>query len=150
MKENFSENDLKVFGCFIHPKYPAATRSLKSVVKETGLSEEEVVSTFKEYDNVLFRPVSETKWSFNLVLFMARFHQKYPHLFSEFSIKQTAIGLIMGPKSLSEENVDKALKSIIDDPQQPEELCSLLQSVINGSKEPETLGGKDEVLSFSM
>lgn len=156
MTDNFTENELKIFGCFINPKYPAATRTLKAVAKETQLDESVVLAVFEAFNETLFWPITKAKWSFNLVMFMARFHTKYPHLFEKFHIKQTPLGLIMGPKDMSLEKVESILQGVIDDPNQPEELGHLLKSVLGASAETggsaavPWVNGSDEILSFPM
>jgi hypothetical protein len=150
MRDDFTENELKIFGCFINPRYPAATRTLSAVAKETGLDEQTIMNTFKEFDEVLFQPASSTRWSFNITLFMARFHDKYPSLFSKYNIKKTSIGVVMCPKGISAEKVESVLKSVIDDPQQPESLCELLRGVLEHSPQKDPTGGQDEILSFPM
>ena len=150
MYDNFTESELRNFSCFIDPKYPAATRTVGAVAKETGLEETVVTAVFKDFMGTLFQPVTKVKWSFNLVMFMAKFHKKYPHLFTKFDIKQTPGGLIMGPKGMCQEKFQTILQGVIDDPEQPEELCNLLKGVLKPSESPEPLGGDNEVLSFSM
>ena len=70
---DFNENEIKVFKCFVNPKYPGATRTLSAVVKESGLDEADVLKIYATYDNLLFTPVSGNKWCFNVAFFAKKF-----------------------------------------------------------------------------
>lgn len=152
MKDDFTEDELTVFKCFINPKYPMAVRTMASVVKETGFTKDKILCTFAQHHGLLFKPYSKTKWAFNLVFFMAKYHEKYPELFKEFSIKTSSVGLVMVPASKSEAEIEAILQQVIDDPQQPKALCNLVKSVAKANKAlAQAQPGRDaDVLSFAM
>jgi len=98
--ESFSENELKVFQCFINPRYPRAVRSFRAVVKETGLCGEDVMAALREYEALLFAPLEKEMWSFNFNLFAAKFSTKYPQLFEKYHVHNVGKFLLVAPKSV--------------------------------------------------
>ena len=97
---DFNENEIKVFKCFVNPKYPGATRTLSAVVKESGLDEADILKIYATYDNLLFTPVSGNKWCFNVAFFAKKFATKYPDVFSKFTVLATPLGVIVVPKDV--------------------------------------------------
>ena len=100
---DFNESEIKVFKCFVNPKYPAGIRTLSAVVKESGLDEADVLKIYATYDGLLFTTASGKKWCFNVAFFAKKFATKYPDIFSKFTVLQTPLGVIVVPKDVKPE-----------------------------------------------
>ena len=109
---DFSPDELKVFKCFVNPKYPSAIRSLSAVVKETGLDEADILKIYATYDNILFSSVESNKWCFNVAFFAKKFSNKYPDIFDKFIITHTPCGVIVVPKNISQDSWAKIMHSL--------------------------------------
>ncbi len=112
---DFNESELKVFKCFVNPKYPAAVRTLGAVVKETGLDEADILKIYATYDNLLFTAVSGKKWCFNVAFFAKKFATKYPDIFSKFTVVTTPLGVIVVPKDIKPEMLSQIISKISSD-----------------------------------
>ena len=109
---DFNESELKVFKCFVNPKYPAAVRTLNAVVKETGLDEADILKIYATYEGLLFTPVSEKKWCFNVAFFAKKFATKYPDIFSKFTVVKTPLGVIVVPADIKPEILSQIIAKI--------------------------------------
>ena len=157
---DFTDNELKVFKCFVNPKYPSAIRSLGAVVKETGLDETEVLKIYATYDNILFSSVEDSKWCFNVAFFAKKFSNKYPDIFDRFIVTHTPCGVIIVPKNISPSSWAKILHSIKEQMDQTDPgFGHLLESLVhmtgliqgNSEKSPAIpgLSLSPEIISFS-
>jgi len=146
---DFSENELKVFKCFITPKYPSAIRSVSAVAKETKLEEDDILDIFKAYDQILFTHIETNKWCFNIALFAKKFALKYPHLFEKYEVTQSPVGVVVIPKGISPDVIKKIMASVAEDDGNPgvSEIMSTLDRMLNDAlkkaEEP------SDVISFS-
>ena len=150
IQRGFNESEIKVFKCFVNPKYPAATRTLSAVVKETGLDEADVLKIYATYDNLLFTAVSGKKWCFNVAFFANKFAIKYPDIFSKFTVLQTPLGVIVVPKDVKPELVAVIIAKIANEmdlthPGVTEALEALNNIMVNKNNESQS---SDEI-SFS-
>jgi len=153
---DFTENELKIFKCFINPKYPACIRSLSAVCKETGLKSDEVKKVYEAYDHVLFSHIENTKWMFNLMFFAKKFHKKYLDLFEKYLVINSHIGMIVVPKDISNEVlsqiVEKVKESVdsesIKSIEHLMELIELIEKRMD-EKVTDSLGQSIKVFSFS-
>ena len=109
---DFNEIELKVFKCFVNPKYPAAVRTLNAVVKETGLDEADILKIYATYEGLLFTAVSEKKWCFNVAFFAKKFATKYPDIFSKFTVVKTPLGVIVVPTDIKPELLSQIIAKI--------------------------------------
>ncbi len=131
MTGDFTDDELKVFGCFINPKYPQAIRSAKAVVTETSLSEEDVMAIFARYDGLLFRP-TDGKWAFNFALFARKYMARYPDLFSEYVVYITPVGSVVASKNASKEEVADMINKIVNTAiAGPEEELQVTKSILS-------------------
>jgi|688.fasta_scaffold46102_4 hypothetical protein len=148
---DFTPNELKVFKCFVNPKYPSAIRSLPAVVKESGLEESEVLKIYATYDQILFSPVDDTenKWCFNVTLFAKKFAEKYPDIFEKFEVSNTALGVIIVPKNVGPEVLGQIISQISETDQTApgiSELLTTLNNLLSSKRGDSTNKG---IISFS-
>ena len=72
-----------VYACFIDAKYPMATRSVKAIVRQTGLPEAAIVSILESSGDFFKEQASEGRWSMNIGKVVLNYFHQYPQIFSK-------------------------------------------------------------------